>query len=249
MGLLGVVLLTACAARPPVLPGNLVAASTPLVALEIFPDRAQDKHYDAVGTGGSFILRTLTPTQGPAGDTGLDVRSLTFAAGVDPATATPLESRFLTLARAADGSILLVSSREGDRTTLFEPPLVFMPASLSAGEAFSSTTDARVVNAEGRQQASGHATRRVTYSGDQMDGAGQARRIVAASLELVVFPARVVTHTTYWINARGILREQQTTNVAVLGLPFESRHHDVMLREDPEAGAGAAAARVGEFGP
>lgn len=234
--------ISACAGRAPLTPTDLAPASAPLLAAEIFPDRPQDKHYDAAESGGRFILRTLTPTP----NRGLDVRSLTYDAGDDPAVAAPFERRFLHLDRGADGAILLTTSAEGERTTLFEPPLVFMPPSLAPGDTFEASTDARVVNSKGREQASGHATRSVTYQGDQTPEAalqstgqpGEALsteplRIVRATLELDLFPARVLTTTTYWIDTHGIRREQQTTNVWILGVPAQTRTHDVIFRGEP----------------
>lgn len=241
--------LAACTSRPAT-PSNLTSASTPLVAADIFPDRTQHKHYAATRPEGSFIRRTLTPTPDQGSGSGLEVVSLTFDEGADPATDTPIESRYLSLARAADGSILLVSSAEGGRTTHFDPPLIFMPASLTPGQEFENATSARVVGENGREQTSGRATRRITYVGDAASlgdsaeaqaatgvagtpsaFADQHLRVVSASLDMDLFPARVITTTTYWVGAEGILREQQTTRITVLGVPYQTRRHDVILTQ------------------
>lgn len=221
-------LLAACAPHKPIPVANLAPASSPLHAADVFPNHPQSKHYAAVEPGAPFILRTLTPTP----DGGLDVHSRIFTAGSDPTRDTPIEDRILRLSRAPDGAILLISSAEADRTTLFEPPLIYMPTLLAPGQTFESATDARVVNAAGRQQSSGRATRRLTYAGDQ--ATPDAPRILQGQLELALFPARVLTNTTFWVTPEGIIREAQRTDIRIFGLPAESRRHDVLLRAPSE---------------
>lgn len=244
--MLVVLLLAACSSRPPV-PANLTHASTPLIASEIFPDRTQHKHYAAAHPEDSFIVRVLTPVSDQGLGPGLHVTSRTFAHGDDPSSDEPIEARFLSLARSADGSIQLVSSAEGGRTTHFDPPLTFMPASLAPGAQFEHTTTAKVLGENGREQTSGRATRQVTYSGDAPTvGAADTQtnnapahagpfRVISARLDMDLFPARVVTTTTYWVNAAGIVREQHSTTVTVLGLPYQTRRHDVILAESRDA--------------
>jgi len=261
--ILAAVLLGACAS-PPHAPSNLSTPACPLIAADLFPDRRQHKRYDAAQPDTPFIRRTLTPAPDTGAGPGLEVRSLTFNADSDPAVDTPVESRFLSLARATDGAILLVTSSEGGRTTHFDPPLIFMPASLEPGQQFEHSTTARVVGENGREQTSGRATRHVTYSGDaeavDSGESGEAAtasllarpgpfRVVSARLDMDLFPARVVTTTTYWVNAAGIVREQQTTAVTVLGLPYQTRRHDVILVESSDAGSESTAPPVTEQRP
>jgi hypothetical protein len=138
----------------------------------------------------------------------------------------------LVMARAADGSVLLVSSTVGSRTTTFDPPLVYMPPALRPGEPFEHATQAEVVGESGRRQAGGRAVRRLEYLGDEggdgVDGAG-GLRVVQAELDLDLFPARVVSSTTFWVDGRGIVRERQVNRVWVLGVPSQTRRHDVAL--------------------
>lgn len=229
-GLLGV-LAGGCAIPRHAVVEGLVTPGDRILAAEVFPDRAVVKQYDPVEPQGLSIRRALEPTA----DGGLGVRSEEFSHRAT--SGEPGEVRLLRLDRGPDGSILLISSEEAGRLTTFDPPLVFMPAALAAGQTFEHSTSAVVRNARGRQVSSGRATRRVTYAGDQPADlvAQAAARVILAELELDLSPARVVTRTTFWVTDAGIVREQQRTDVRILGVPAESRRHDVVLRPQEPA--------------
>ncbi|MEZ6233245.1 MAG: hypothetical protein R3B68_03550 [Phycisphaerales bacterium] len=132
-------------------------------AVDVYPDRDADKRYAEVegASGGFRRLVRRTPD-------GFEVRSV-GEGGVE---------RVLTLRRDADGSVVLLSSREGARTTAFEGGLVYMPASLALGETFEATAAVRVTETndrgQTRERSSGTATRRVAYVGEAAIEAGIA---------------------------------------------------------------------------
>lgn len=199
---------------------------------------AQVKRYDPAPGQTIALRRTLTPVPPSAIDhapadasAGLRVQSIMFDLERDSEGASPIEDRRLDMARAADGAVLLLMSREGGRTVTFDPPVIYMPATLEPGVPFEHEAAARVLGESGRQQTSGQVTRRIEYIGD--DPAFPTSRIVHAQMDLDLFPARVVTTTTFWVDDRGIWREQQTTRVRVLGVLTETRKHDVILRDEP----------------
>ena len=149
-----------CASAPSVaVPATLTSADhgaeAAIAAIDVYPDRDADKRYAPVDAPDAGFRRVVRRTPD-----GFEVRSAGDG-GVE---------RVLTLRREGDGSVVLLSSREGTRTTTFEGGLVFMPASLDLGQTFEATAPVRVTESDDRGQtrerSSGTATRRVTYIGE-----------------------------------------------------------------------------------
>ncbi len=151
-------------------------------------------------------------------------------------------SRTEFLRRDDDGNIVLcaVIDEPNNALSLFDPPLVVMPASLPPHEAFSARSSMRVVDADNpkRDKERGSATRTVEYIGDRVlhtpFGDVECHQLVvtfAADLRM----ADAETRTTLHVSPRyGVVAEQWSEKVKVLGALSSEHGGVIVLATEPK---------------
>jgi len=124
-----------------------------------------------------------------------------------------------------DGSVVMpaVVDHANNALTLFDPPMVVMPATLAHGEKFEARSSMRVVDADNpaREKERGSATRSIEYLGDRvvLTSFGE----VTCHLFRVVFTADlrmaddVVTSSLYISPEIGLVASQWSEKLTVLG--------------------------------
>jgi hypothetical protein len=151
------------------------------------------------------------------------------------------DARAEYLAVDESGAIVLTAVIEYDdqAISLFQPPLTIMPATLRAGESHESSAAMRVVHLDKPEQTreSGRARRTITCAGRQRittpGGEVDAIRLdieFTADLRL----ADAAETTTMWVlPAFGVLAEESSETVKVLGAFGSTTRRTIVLLEPP----------------
>ncbi len=220
------------------------------------PPRAR---YLPTGGGRALLVERHRPLEGGAGVM-LTLERVevepTASGGGDVAVEG---TRSVMQMRATDGGdLVLVRSVEhaDDAITVFDPPMLAMPAQLPPGE--TRTQELRmVVHPRGRPErikAQGPARRTVVYEVDQRvrtpAGEFDCRR-VRSLLVAELGTARVRVETRQWFAAgAGLVAEESTERVTTLGIPIRSRTEGWALERTgqpaPTPGPDANARRTGK---
>lgn len=207
---------------------EIVATSpaTDSIASEIvFPLHPGEAAYtslsDGIERGASIIIR----------------REETAAHGATVAVSEG-EQRVEFLKRESDGSAALTAAidRHENALTLFNPPLVVCPATLTPNQPFSSESAMRIVALDnpGKQRETGRARRTITLIGDATMRTARGDEQVAlieirfqANLRFADADERV---TLYVSRADGLIAQKSIERVTILGMiPRETKR--AMLRE------------------
>lgn len=228
------IVLCGCQSSPRPIPTN---PSAPLAILETLPPgepvQAQDLYplqpgqwtYQHVENDEASELVTWTITTTDRFDS-----IVTLAKGKDRAE---------FWAASDQGDIVMPATIEHARNalTLFDPPLLIAPASLAAGEPCHSECNMKVVDSKhpDRGRESGKATRVLEYVDDQRivtpRGEFRAKRVVVTFNADLRFADATKTGTYWVVPHTGVVAQEHSEDIRILGLLGESHYSRLALVE------------------
>jgi hypothetical protein len=221
--------LASCAAKPrphsntmvPEFIMETLTDTTSIIAADIYPLQPRERRYQVIDDGELIVSCSATS---------LHQASVACAEG---------DERTQFLRTEADGSIVMTAVHESSdhALSLFNPPLLIMPAALLPGLEHLATASMRVVDARSprRVRESGTATRSITYVDDQRIrtplGEFIAKRLVIhfkADLRMAVADES----TTLWVvpaRGIGIVAQRSEEQVTVLGFAGKKKIRTMLL--------------------
>ena len=269
VAVLGLFLLAACASTAPVAaapdgsaiwspgPDEPAPAAAALTAREASIDVSPRAVFASTIAGVARVLLTsLEPgSAGGPGAAPFTIARVQATPDTSAAGGTPIEdTRAILAAHLGPSGDLLVgrSTENADAVfTIFEPELIAMPASITAGRPHRQECSMVVhpIAHPDRVKAKGTATQTITYEANQSvrtpAGLFACRRVLTI-FEASLGAAKVHVETRSWYAPGvGLVAEESHEQVSTLGVPFRNKREGWVLQHaDPAPRAPAANAKA-----
>ncbi|MFM9956473.1 MAG: hypothetical protein ACKVZJ_00210 [Phycisphaerales bacterium] len=245
-------LLSACASsRAPVPPTVLDPSATDLVAAEALPlwlgpqgprecwMRVLPGSTPARDAGKSWHVVPVDLERDDAGRLAAFTLHWTFEG-----EAQPRSERRMLVSEAGDFSMSKVVQRDRSVITLFEPPVLVMPARINPGATVRQDVAVTIYELDRPKKVKdkGTASVEITYAGlgpppasadgstpsaDDAERAG--KRILRSSLLIDLSAAKSERFTERWFDASGLVRETYEEKIRVLGVTIDSTRQAMVL--------------------
>lgn len=205
--------------------GELESSGT-LLASDVYPlEAATDRTFLVISDDAEPVeMRQSASTTGE------------FKAMISVTESAPLDrTEFLGRDEAGNVVLTAVHDKREKAVTLFQPPLIVMPARLEAGASHTSSASMRVVSDDEQpeQRESGAARRTITYAADQRVrtslGEFTAKRIdIRFSADLNLADASERT-SLFVVAGHGVIAQKSIEEVKMLGLLGKKTERTLVL--------------------